>query len=303
VSPWSNDSQGADINVGIGTREIALGPRTPPRWMSWRKPGTVAEPRSVPMPLAQCFTESGALYALRAALGNNEDDEAQEAPRAPLAIRSAHIVLDDFWGNHAILRGDFRTLRAREIDEIARAHFVDTYGVNGEALVVRACVQQGGHALFASALPHTLVGGIRETGTAAGVRIEALKLCLPEMLNRTIEKMPQPNAMLVFAADSLMQTVLIEAGRWVGYDAQRLFAGDTADAAQVAALVEQAFERCAERTALTRETCALGLYGFDADPALPGACFASVTPLAAPANEGAAQPGDGFAQRLLEYAQ
>jgi hypothetical protein len=300
-----------DINVGIGTREIALGPRTPPRWMNWRKPAAVAESRSVPMPLAQCFTESGALYALRAALETSTEEDAPEASSPQVPIRSARIVLDDFWGNHAILRGDFRTLRAREIDEIARAHFVDTYGVNGEAIVVRACVQHGGHALFASALPQTLVGGIRETGTAAGVRIDALKLCLPEMLNRTLDKMPQPDAMLVFAADSLMQTVLIEAGRWVGYDAQRLFAGDTADASKVGALVEQAFERCAERTALTREACALGVHGIDADMESLAACFASVTALASPANEDVAEsdaeqeapPCASFAQRLLEYAQ
>ncbi|SIT45861.1 conserved hypothetical protein [Paraburkholderia piptadeniae] len=317
MSPWSNDSSGRGVDVGIGTREIAVSPRASRslRWMRFRKAAPASKPRSVLMPDAQHFTETGVFDALRAALDPSSDDGAPPAKRAPSRNRGAHIVLDDFWGNHAILRGDFRTLRTREIDEVARAHFVDTYGVDAEAIVVRACVQRGGRAAFASALPRTLSDGIRETGTAAGVDVEALKLCLPEMLNRTLNKVPQANAMLVFAADALMQAVLIEAGHWVGYDAQRLFDGDANDPARIAALAEQAFEHCAEGSKAKRQDCALGLYGFDVDLAPLQAGFASVTVLASsaadtgiePRNEGSNEAGDktgpSFACRLLEYAK
>ncbi|SEK09982.1 hypothetical protein [Paraburkholderia diazotrophica] len=313
MSRWSNDSRGGSVNVGIGTREIAVSPRASRslRWGRFHKTALTSSPRSVLMSDAQRYTESGVFDALRAALAPISDDGAPPAKQAPSRNRRAHIVLDDFWGNHAILRGDFRTLRTREIDEIARAHFVDTYGVDAEAIVVRACVQRGGRALFASALPRTLVDGIRETGTAAGVDIEALKLCLPEMLNRTLNCVPQANAMLVFAADALMQAVLIEAGHWVGYDVQRLFDGDADDSERIAALAVQAFERCAEGSKTKRQDCALGLYGFDVDHASLQAGFASVTMLASCAadtgNETGNEAGDrtrpSFACRLLEYAQ
>jgi hypothetical protein len=304
VSPWSNDSLGANLNIGVGTREIAVGPRRP-RWSLTRKPASPAEAHSVPMPEAQCFTEAGVFDALRAALERAPDGDPLQAKRAPARTRSGHIVLDDFWANHAILRGDFRTLRTREVDEIAHAHFVDTYGADAEAIVVRACVQRGGRAMFASALPRTLVDGMRATSVSVGARILALKPCLSEMLNRTLHKMPRSNAMVVFAADALMQAVLIEAGCWAGYDAQRLFAGDASDPAKVTLLAEQAFERCAERTTLRREDCALGLHGFDAaiDLAPLQARFASVTTLASPNALHGDEMGESFARRLLEYAQ
>ncbi|MEX3937286.1 hypothetical protein AB4Y32_37090 [Paraburkholderia phymatum] len=313
MSPWSNDSRGRAVNVGIGTREIAVSPRASRslHWGRFRKTAPASEPRSVLMPDAQRFTETGVFDALRAALDPSSGDAAPPAKQAPSRNRGAHIVLDDFWGNHAILRGDFRTLRTREIDEVARAHFVDTYGVDAEAIVVRACVQRGGRAVFASALPRTLVDGIRATGTAAGVDVEALKLCLPEMLNRTLNKVPRANAMLVFAADALMQAVLIEAGHWVGYDAQRLFDGDADDPARIAALAEQAFEHCAEGSKARRQDCALGLYGFDVDHASLEAGFASVTVLVSSAadtanergNEASRMTAPSFACRLLEYAK
>ncbi|ALL70983.1 putative secretion system X (plasmid) [Paraburkholderia caribensis MBA4] len=301
MSPWSINSPGADINIGIGTREVAVGPRRP-RWTPARKPTSSAGLRSMPMPETQWFTQAGAFDALRAALEPAPDSVV---PPAPSRTRGAHIVLDDFWGNHAILRGDFRTLRAREIDEIARAHFVDTYGVDGETIVVRACVQRGGRATFASALPRALVDGMGEASASAGARVLALKLCLPEMLNRTLHRMPSANAMVVFAADALIQTVLIEAGCWAGYDAQRLFAGDVGDPAQVTLLAEQAFERCVERTTLRREDCALGFYGcgIAVDLAALQARFASVTTLARPNACHGPEGGESFARHLLEYAQ
>ncbi|WP_227246654.1 hypothetical protein [Paraburkholderia caribensis] len=301
MSPWSINSHGADINIGIGTREVAVGPRRP-RWTSARKATSCAGPRSMPMPETQWFTQAGAFDALRAALEPAPDSVV---PQAPCRTRGAHIVLDDFWGNHAILRGDFRTLRAREIDEIARAHFVDTYGVDGETIVVRACVQRGGRATFASALPRALVDGMGEAGAAAGARVLALKLCLPEMLNRTLHRMPSANALIVFAADALIQAVLIEAGCWAGYDVQRLFAADVCDPAQVMLLAEQAFERCVERTTLRREDCALGFYGcgIAVDLAALQARFASVTTLAPPNACPELEGGESFARHLLEYAQ
>lgn len=304
MSPWSIDSPGADINIGIGTREVVVGSRWP-RWTLAHKPTSATGPRSVPMPETQWFTQAGVFDALRAALEPAPDSVVPQASRMPSRTRGAHIVLDDFWGNHAILRGDFRTLRAREIDEIARAHFVDTYGVDGETIVVRACVQRGGRAMFASALPRALVDGMGEASASAGARVLALKLCLPEMLNRTLPGMPRANAMIVFAADALIQAVLIEAGCWACYDAQRLFAGDACDPAKVTLLAEQAFERCAERTTLRREDCALGFYGsrIAVDLAALQARFASVATLA-PSNAcDALEGGESFARHLLEYAQ
>ena len=304
MSPWSIDSPGADINIGIGTREVAVGPRRP-RWTPARKPASPAGPRSVPMPETQWFTQAGAFDALRAALEPEPDSVVPQAPRVPSRTRGVHIVLDDFWGNHAILRGDFRTLRAREVDEIARAHFVDTYGVDGETIVVRACVQRGGRAMFASALPRALVDGMREASASAGARMLALKLCLPEMLNRTLHSTPRANVMVVFAADALIQAVLIEAGCWACYDVQRLFAGDACDPAKVTLLAEQAFERCAERTTLKHEDCALGFCGsgIAIDLAALQARFASVTTLAPPNACHELEGGESFARHLLEYAQ
>jgi hypothetical protein len=317
VSPWSNDSPGAGINVGIGTREIAIGLR--PSRSSWslrslhslsslrrvrsRDAAASEEPRCVPMPDAQCFTEAGVFDALRVALEPVAGDGSPPARRGLARTRAAYIVLDDFWVNHAILRGDFRALRAKEIDEIARAHFVDTYDVNGGAMDVRVCVQRGGRAAFASALPLSLVEGIRGAGASAGVAMHALTPCLPRMLDRALERMRQANAMFVFAADSLMHAVLIEAGRWAGYDAQRLFNGDAGDPVRLASLAEQAFEHCATHTATPREAFALGLYGVDMDFAPLQARFASVTVLAAPGGGAGDHAGDSVARRLLEYAQ
>ncbi|MCC8400745.1 hypothetical protein LJ655_02345 [Paraburkholderia sp. MMS20-SJTN17] len=302
MSPWSNESSGARINIGIGTREIAVGPRAS-RWTWMRKSTPPSEPFCVPMPEEQCFTETGVFNGLRAALDPAPDSEAAPEKRTPAHIRGAHIVLDDFWGNHAILRGDFRSLRTREVDEVALAHFADAYGIDAEAVMVRACVQRGGRAVFASALPRTLADGIREAGASAGVGVRTLKLCLPEMLNRALDKMPRASAMLIFATDALMQAVLVEPKGWVGYDAQRLFAGDACDPQQVAVLAEQALERCAEGTTVRRDECGLTLYGFDIDPAPLNARFASVTALASPVGKMDDDTGESFARRLLEYAQ
>ena len=223
MSLWSNDWLGEGIGIGVGTREIAVGPRAS-RWMRWRDTASAMAmaTRTVAMPQEQYYTESGVFDALRAAFAAEPGEEPTPATNAPSRNRRAHIVLDDFWANHAILRGDFRTLRTREIDGFARAHFVDTYDLDPEAIVVRVCVQRGGRAAFACALPRTLIEGIFDVGAAVGVSVRALKLCLPEMVNRALGAHPRPTTMLIFAADALLQAVLIDAGGWAGYDAQRL---------------------------------------------------------------------------------
>jgi hypothetical protein len=253
------------------------------------------------MPHEQCYTENGVFNALRAAFEAEPDESSPSIKSGRSRSRRAHIVLDDFWGNHAVLRGDFRALRARDIGEVAHAHFADTYGVDAQATCVRVCVQRGGRAAFASALPRTLVDGIREAGASSGVEVRALKLCLPEMVNRSLDAARQPDTLLIFAADALLQAVLIQAGRWAGYDAQRLFADDASDPDRIAALAEQAFEHCAERTDARREACSLALHGFDIDPAPFEARFASVSIHASPASIGSEAAGNA-ARRLLEYA-
>jgi hypothetical protein len=302
VSLWSNDWLGEGIGIGVGTREIAVGPRAS-RWVRLRKAAPLMDTRTVAMPPEQCYTESGVFDALRAAFEREPDEDPAPRKNASSRNRSAHIVLDDFWANHAILRGDFRTLRAREIDELARAHFVDTYDAEAEAIVVRICVQRGGLAAFACALPRTLVEGVRDAGASAGVTVRALKLCLPEMVNRALGVRPRSTTMLAFVTDALLQAVLVEANGWVGYDAQRLFADDATDPTRIAALVEQAFERCAERTDATRQECALILQGFDIDPEAFEARFASVAVAASRDVASGSETRNSFAHRLLEYAQ
>jgi len=296
VSRWSNDLFGECVGIGVGTREVAVGQRVS-RWKRSRNVASENNTRIVAMSHEQCYTENGVFDALRAAF-EAAPDEAAPIENGRSRSHAAHIVLDDFWGNHAVLRGDFRALRAREIDEVAHAHFADTYGVDAQAICVRVCVQRGGRAAFASALPRTLVDGIRDVGASAGVDVRALKLCLPEMLNRSLDTTQQPDTMLLFAADALLQAVLIEAGRWAGYDAQRLFLHDAHNPQRIAALAEQAFEHCAERTAAKRETCALALHGIDIDPAPLEARFASVT-----VHASSASSVDNAARSLLEYAR
>jgi hypothetical protein len=288
--------------MGVGTREVAVGSRASRR-MGTRHAASKSGVRIVSMPHEQCYTENGVFDALRAAFEAEPDEAASSIKGGRSRRRRAHIVLDDFWGNHAILRGDFRALRARDIDEVAHAHFVDTYGVDAQAICVRVCVQRGGRAAFASALPRTLVEGIRDVGASAGVDLRALRLCLPEMLNRALDSARQPDTLLIFAADALLQAVLIESGRWAGYDAQRLFPDEARDPARIAALAEQAFEHCAERTAARREQCALALHGIDIDTAPLAARFASVAVVPPPDMPTGAEVAENAARRLLEYAR
>ncbi|MEM5405486.1 hypothetical protein [Paraburkholderia unamae] len=292
MSRWSN----SPVAIGVGTREIVVGVRAPGLWRP-RKHLPPAEPASFTIPDDQYGTETGLLDALRAALVAEAGDADEPAPReAKPATRNAHVVLDDFWGIHAILRGDFRTLRARELEEVALAHFTDTYGIDGATLLVRFCVQQGGRALFASAMSRALHDGIHEVGASGHLRIARLKLGLPEMLN-CIDVAAGGDALLMFVAEELMQAVMIERRGWAAYDAQRLFPGDAANASRLAELAEQLFERSAMRAGLKRADCTIYLFGNDTDPAPFEARFAAAIRPAQPATDSSP------ARRLMEYAQ
>ncbi|KUZ80033.1 hypothetical protein [Burkholderia ubonensis] len=289
MSRWLN----SPVAIGVGAREVVVGARTRGRWYL-RKRAPVAEPVSVAIPDAQFGTEPGVPDALRAALGAAPGAERQGG--AAQMIRSAYVVLDDFWCNHAILRGDFRTLRTREIEAVALAHFSDTCGIDGDALVVRWCVQHGGRALFASALPRALYDGMHEACAASAMRIRSVRACLPQMLNR-IAAGCDGDALLLFVAGELMQAVMIERGGWAAYDAQRLFAGDAGDASRLAELAGQLFERSATRAGLKREECRIYLCGIDMDPAPFAERFAAAIRPPQPALDGS------LARRLMEVAQ
>ncbi|MGF6998035.1 hypothetical protein [Paraburkholderia sp. GAS32] len=295
MSRWLN----SPLAIGVGTREIVVGARMP-RLSRLRKPASAAEPASVAIPEAQCCTEPGALDALRTALADTliATPAADAAPVQQEVVqkRSATIVLDDFWGNHAILRGDFRALRARELEEIALAYFTDTYGIDGASLVVRFSVQRGGRALFASAMSRELLDGIHDVSAAEHVGIGRLTLCLPEMLNRVGDAAEGGEALLLFVADEQMQAVMIEQNRWVAYDAQRLFPGDAGDASRLAELAEQLFERSATRASLKHEDCKIHLFGVETELAPFEARFAAAT-RQTPATDRSP------AHRLMECAQ
>jgi hypothetical protein len=288
VSRWLN----SPVAIGVGTRELVVGATTP-LWMRLRKRSTDVVPASVAITETQCFTEAGVLDALKRAF----DSDVAQAPKEGEPKRSARVVLDDFWASHAILRGDFRTLRAREIEEVVLAHFNDIYGIEAGSVVVRFSVQRGGRAVFASAMSRTLHDGMHDVSADAHVDIRCVKLCLPEMLNRAEGSTGAGAAMLLFVADTLMQAVLTEQNRWVAYDAQRLFPGDAGDASRIAARAEQAFERLATHTSGKREDCGLYLYGIEIDPApLEGRFPSTVRPM---------QPATDMpvAHRLMEIAQ
>ncbi|KVN22663.1 hypothetical protein WJ63_00260 [Burkholderia pyrrocinia] len=293
MSRWLN----SPIAIGAGAREVVVGARTRARWYL-RKRAPAAEPASIAIPDAQFGTEPGVLDALRAALGAAQQGGAAPTamPTAAPTMRSAYIVLDDFWCHHAILRGDFRTLRARELEAIALTHFSDTCGIDGDALDVRFCVQHGGRALFASAMSRALHDGLHDACAANAIRIRSLRACLPQMLNR-IAASCDGDALLLFVAGELMQAVMIERGGWAAYDAQRLFPGDADDASRLAELAGQLFERSATRAGLRREDCRIYLCGLDVDPAPFAARFAAAIRPPQPAIDGP------LARRLMEVAQ
>jgi hypothetical protein len=201
----------------------------------------VASPhRIVEIETARCYTDEGAFAALNRALADtNAESKADATAKRPVAI-----VLDDFWGHHAILQGDFRALRAKEIDEVAAAYFADTFGVDGQTLATRWQVQPGGRALFASALPRSLIDGIRTCSDAARVDITSITLALPTMLNRVRSAIAGQSGWLLVVTGTLLHAVTVGKRGWVAYDTERLFHDNSDDyAARVAHAALQMFER------------------------------------------------------------
>lgn len=242
-----------------GAKAVTAPPSLPP----------VIEHASIAMAETQHFSEQGALDVLRQALA-----QAPGVPGRPTkSKRRAFIVLDDFWANHGILRGDFRTMRAREIEDIARSYFAETFGLDGDAIMIRAVVQRGGRAVFASALSRSLHDGIRDVSTAASVEVQSLMLGLPQAMNRARHCVDGSASMLVVVAETVLHAVLMNHSRWVAYGAHRLFADDVADTLRLAAITEQVFERFSNTR---REDCKIYLGGIELDPSAFEQRFATV---------------------------
>ncbi|WP_416050912.1 hypothetical protein [Cupriavidus basilensis] len=229
----------------------------------------VVEHASIAMVEAQHFSEQGALDVLGQAL-----EQAPGVPgRSTQSKRRAFIVLDDFWANHGILRGDFRTMRTREVEDIARSYFAETFGLDGDAIVIRTVMQRGGRAMFASALSRSLHDGIRDVSAAARVEVQSLMLGLPQAMNRARHCVDGSASMLVVVAETVLHAVLIDHNRWAAYGAHRLFADDVADTLRLAAIAEQVFERFSKTR---REDCTIYLGGIDLDPSAFEQRFATV---------------------------
>lgn len=271
MSRSSNDV----LAIGLATCAVAVGLR-PTRLQLLRRLAQRARPgvraagalpplapailhASIAMAEEQCFSEQGALEVLRQAF----TEEPGVPERATRAKRRAFIVLDDFWANHAILRGDFRTMRTREVEDIARSYFAETFGLDGDAIVIRAVMQRGGRALFASALSRSLHDGIRDVSAAAGVEVQSLMLGLPQMMNRVRHAVNGSTSMLVVVAETILHAVLMDRNRWVAYGAHRLFAEDVGDALRLATITEQVFERL---STTRREDYTIYLGGLEVDP-------------------------------------
>jgi len=247
------------------------------------------------------LTEAGALDALARALAqkpdgtgarDSADTQPGDAARA-LPRRGAYIVLDDFWANHAVLRGDFRALGEREVDEVARAHFADNFGREEGSLQVRTVLQPGGRALFASAVSGALIHGIRAVCASGCVEVRSLTLGLPQLLSRIRREVDGGQAMVLVVGLAQMHALAMDEGGWLAYDSQRLFPGEAADSCRIAALAGQLFERT---SGARREDCTFYLWGLDADAAPLEQRFAAVRRLNGPA------AGRSSAQRLAELA-
>lgn len=271
MSRSSNDV----LAIGLGTCAAAVGMR-PTRLQyllrlaqrARRRVQAVAAPPALPpviehasiaMAEEQQFSEQGALDVLRQALAQVPGTPG----RGTKSKRRAFIVLDDFWANHGILRGDFRTMRTREVDEIARSYFAETFGLDGDAIVIRTVLQRGGRAVFASALSRSLLDGIRDVSAAARVEVQGLMLGLPQAMNRARHSVDGSASMLVMVAETVLHAVLMDHHRWMAYGAHRLFAEDVADTLRLAAITEQVFERFSNTR---REDCTIYLGGIDLDP-------------------------------------
>lgn len=268
MSRWLNEP----MTIGIATDRVAIGKGVWPRdslrhrleLRLHRAPAEEA-PVSFDIPSEQSCTETGLIDTLAAALAQTVTPT--DAATRPQATRRARVVLDDFWGYHTIVHGDFRALRAPEVEEIVLAHFADLHGIDAASVLVRFAVQRGGRAVFASALARSLYDAVHETARAADVTIRSLTLWLPVRLHALRSQVARRLAMLLFVDSALLQAVLVDGNGWVGYDAQRRFRGDLATAARITGLAEQAFERAAPRVGAVREACDVYLFGEPVDSA------------------------------------
>jgi hypothetical protein len=209
--------------------------------------GAHAPDLTIELDSALRYSEEGALDALRRALATDAPQATGNALRGPRAKRRASIVLDDFWGNHAIVRGDFRTLRSADVGEVARAYFADVLGVDAALLSIGWQLREDGRALFASALSRTLHDGIHDACAAAQAEVASLTLGLPHVLNRTRRAVVGREGLLLVIGETMLHAVSIENGRWCAVDGQRVFANPNAGRVPLAEVARHVFERSCTR--------------------------------------------------------
>jgi hypothetical protein len=192
------------------------------------------------------------------------------------------VVLDDFWTNYGILHGDFRSMRGRDVEALARVHFSETFGLDGEALLIRATIQPGGRSVFASAIPRHLHDGIRDACAEAGLKVRGLTVALPCLLNRIRRELGDLQGVLVVVQEHLLQIVTMDSRQWLVYDAQRLFGGSAADVSGIADDAARLLERS---SVWVPGECTVRLVGGEADVSGFGRRFASVQSLPGMAHE------------------
>ncbi|WP_459203920.1 hypothetical protein ACQVRV_05375 [Ralstonia pseudosolanacearum] len=217
------------------------------------------------------YTEQGALDALRRALA--DDAPAGGGARA---TRRAAIVLDDFWGQHAIVRGDFRSMYAHDLDEVACAYVADVFGAEASTVSTRWQLRDDGRALFASALSRSLLDGIGEVCAAARVEVGSITLGLPQRLNRVRRALAGRDGLLLVVDETMLHAVTLDGGRWLAYDAQRVFADAGGVAVPIAEVARHVFERSVVRQ---HDDCEVYLCGLAVDPRQFDPCFERVHPL------------------------
>ncbi|OAI80914.1 hypothetical protein E7Z57_07515 [Ralstonia pseudosolanacearum] len=222
------------------------------------------------------YTEQGALDALRRALTGDALAAAGPAGGAARPTRRAAIVLDDFWGQHAIVRGDFRSMYAHDLDEVACAYVADVFGAEASTVSTRWQLRDDGRALFASALSRSLLDGIGEVCAAARVEIGSLTLGLPQRLNRVRRALAGRDGLLLVVDETMLHAVTLDGGRWLAYDAQRVFADAGGVAAPIAEVARHVFERSVVRQ---HDDCEVYLCGLAVDPRQFDPCFERVHPL------------------------
>jgi hypothetical protein len=295
------------LAIGIGTRDVAVGlcqSRVERLWAllqqrslkalsleDFTAPLAIAARCNVAIPSGQCYAEAGALDTLRMAL---MEAVTQFAPAVARRKRMAAIVLDDFWVNHGVLRGDFRSMRKRDVEEVARAYFADAFGLESSSLATAIAVQSGGDAVFASAMPRSLLAGIQQICAEADIGVKCLVPRLPRLLDRARCDIPDGEGMLVWVTDDLLQVVLTDRRHWLAYDAQRSFSRDRANDAQLAEHASTMFERWSDEAS---DTCTVYLGGNVVDASAFEQCFASVHRLQVAS---AAYPSPAFG--LMELA-